>query len=80
MEDFSEQQIKTLTQLMERVAADEGRATRDFVKASEERVKAYVDDKTEVVLEALADTVDSNLQPQLNKHDQRLTKLETKIA
>jgi NAD+--asparagine ADP-ribosyltransferase len=63
---------------------DEGRSTRDFVRqeinASEHRMKEYVDEKTDVVLVALSHTLDTDIQPQIDKHDQRLTKLEAKTA
>ncbi|MEK7183451.1 MAG: hypothetical protein AAB776_02325 [Patescibacteria group bacterium] len=64
--------------------ADEGRSSRDFTKqeiqASEHRLKAYVDEKTDVVLSALSHTIDNEIQPKFEDHEQRLTKLETKTA
>jgi hypothetical protein len=84
MEDFSAQQIKTLTAVMEGIVQTSERNLRDFVdqkiQASENRMKVYVNEKLDEAVQSISHTIDAGIQPQLDKHDYRLTKLEAKPA
>jgi hypothetical protein len=63
--------IEVLTQAF----SDFGREMRDFVRqeihASETRVKAEI-------LDGVADIIDNGIHPQLDDHEHRLARLETK--
>jgi len=92
MEDFSEQQIKMLKTVVQQVVKDEIRINNDIlfqeIKASEHRVKTelraqlhqVVGQAKHETIEAVAEMINGSLVPQLDDHEQRLTKLETNPA
>ncbi len=77
MEDFSEQQIKTLKTVVTQIVKDESRETRDFVRqeiqAAEKRIIKNIS-------EQVGEIIDGSIVPQLEDQEQRLTELETKPA
>ena len=77
MEDFSEQQIKTLKTVVTQIVKDESRETRDFVRqeiqAAEKRIIKNIS-------EQVGQIIDGSIVPQLEDQEQRLTELETKPA
>ncbi len=77
MEDFSEQQIKTLKTVVTQIVKDESRETRDFVRqeiqAAEKRIIRNIS-------EQVGEIIDGSIVPQLEDQEQRLTELETKPA
>lgn len=90
--DFSVQQVKTLKsvvkevvgQVVEQEVVDRLRLTSELIRqdiqASEHRVMAYIDDKVDEVIQAVSNTIDTRIQPQLDTHDRRLTTLEPKMT
>jgi hypothetical protein len=76
----------TLKQALEDFGRHFGREMRDFVRqeigASETRIKKEVTEtltnfKTEI-LEGVTDIIDNGIHPQLEDHEHRLARLETK--
>jgi hypothetical protein len=88
MEDFSEQQIKTLKTVVGQVVKDEIRINNDIlrqeIQASEHRIKTElrkeIQQVKQDVVESVAELLDTSLLPQIDDHETRITKLEAKPA
>ncbi len=86
--DFSEQQIKTLksvvTSVVTQIVKDESRETRDLLRQEMRTIEIKFDQKLEEtkkeILEGVAEMLDSSIVPQLDDHEQRLTRLEARPA
>ncbi|MEK7183247.1 MAG: hypothetical protein AAB776_01290 [Patescibacteria group bacterium] len=86
MEDFSKEQIKTLQTVVGQVVDDKIRLNNDLLfqemRASEHRVKTElrkeIKQAKDETIEAVSEMLDAGIVPQLDSHEQRLTKLETK--
>lgn len=70
---------KILKETLTQAFFDFGREMRDFVRqeisASETRIKKEV---TAEILEGVGDIIDNGIHPQLNNHEERIFKLETR--
>ena len=86
--DFSKEQIKTLQAVVGQVVDDKIRLNNDIllqeIKASEHRVKTElrqeIKQAKDETIEAVSEMLDSGIVPQLDNHEQRLTKLEVKTV
>jgi hypothetical protein len=86
--DFSKEQIKTLQTVVGQVVDDKIRINNDIliqeIRASEYRIEKKFDQKLKVqkdeILEAVGDMLGGSIVPQLDNHEQRLTKLEAKTV
>lgn len=84
MEDFSQQQIKTLTTIVGQVVGTTERNLRDFV---EQKIQAAETRITKNILEGVNEMLDGGILPQIDDLDhrvkdidKRLTKLESKTT
>jgi uncharacterized coiled-coil protein SlyX len=80
MEDFTPQQIKTLTSVVSQIVKDEGRQNQDLMRQEMKALEHRLDAKSEKNKEEIINFIDERILPQIESLDQRLTKLETKIA
>ena len=80
MDDFTPQQIKTLTSVVTQIVKDESRQTQDLMRQEMKAMEHRVDAKADKNKEKIIAFIDERILPQIDSLDQRLTKLETKIA
>ncbi len=84
--DFSKEQIKTLQTVIGQVVYDKIRLNNDIllqeIRASEHRVKTELRQEIKTtekrILDGVGEMIDDSIVPQLDDHEQRLTKLEAK--
>lgn len=87
MDNF-EKQFKRIEDNLLQAMKDEGRSNRDFVRqeiqASEKRVTdklmGEIQATEQRIVDSVSDVLSGSVLPQLDNHEQRLTKLETKPA
>ncbi len=83
MEDFTPQQMKTLNVIQDKIlqaVQDSSRYTQDLLKQEMKAMEHRIDAKADKNKEEIIGFIDERILPQIESLDQRLTKLETKIA
>ena len=80
MDDFTPRQIQTLTSVVTQIVKDESRQTQDLMRQEMKAMENRIDAKADKNKEEIISFIDERILPQIDSLDQRLTKLETKIA
>lgn len=83
MDDFTPQQMKTLDVIQEKIlqaVQDSSRYTQDLLRQDMKAMEHRIDAKAEKNKEEIIGFIDERIFPQIDSLDQRLTKLEAKIA